>query len=177
MRLKRHYQSPFGPALPRGLYGCRDLGRVMGIVVDEQNFARGGTQLTGRRLLIVDDNATNRRILKLQAERWDMVATAAASGREALHLLEQHAAFDLAILDMHMPGHTGLELLSVVRRETLAIPCMIWSGDMTDALHQMALHEGALAVLQKPIEPLILRREVRRALHLDPGLDHGPIGA
>lgn len=91
----------------------------------------------------------------------------AESGSEALELLRLRS-LSLALLDMHMPGPTGLEVLSVVRRETLATPCMIWSADMTDGLQEMALREGALAVLRKPVEPSLLRREVRRALHMPP---------
>ena len=97
----------------------------------------------------------------------------AESGSEALELLRRQS-LSLALLDMHMPGHTGLEVLSVVRRETLATPCMIWSADMTDGLQEMALREGALAVLTKPVEPLVLRREVERVLRLDPDLGAGP---
>src|SRR5581483_2227273 len=56
-------------------------------------------QLNGKRLLIVDDNATNRRILTLQAGAWGMESVAVASGCEALESLQQGIVFDLAILD------------------------------------------------------------------------------
>ncbi|NJO75176.1 MAG: GAF domain-containing protein, partial [Leptolyngbyaceae cyanobacterium RM1_406_9] len=59
--------------------------------------------LIGKRLLIVDDNATNRRILTLQAQAWGMLSRAAASGAEALSWLTQPDLFDIAILDMQMP--------------------------------------------------------------------------
>lgn len=91
----------------------------------------------------------------------------AESGSEALEVLRLRS-FSLALLDMHMPGHTGLEILTFVRRETLATPCMIWSADVTDGLQQMALRAGALAVLKKPVEPLVLRREVQRVLQMTP---------
>jgi CheY-like chemotaxis protein len=51
-----------------------------------------------------------------------------------------------------------------VRKETLAIPCIVLSGDATDAVRSMALEEGALAVFRKPPEPRLLRAEVARAL-------------
>ncbi|HEX9439741.1 MAG TPA: ATP-binding protein, partial [Roseiflexaceae bacterium] len=57
-------------------------------------------QLASKRLLIVDDNATNRRILTLQAESWGMHTRAAESGAEALGWLDQGVAFDIAVLDM-----------------------------------------------------------------------------
>ena len=66
--------------------------------------------LTGKRVLIVDDNATNRQILILQAEFWGMLTHAVESGEQALKLLEQGEHFDLAILDMQMPHMDGLTL-------------------------------------------------------------------
>ena len=75
-------------------------------------------------------------------------------------------AIDLALLDMHMPGHSGLEVLSAIKRETLRVPCIVISGDATEAVRQMAMAEGAWAVLKKPLEPKLLRSEVERALRL-----------
>jgi CheY-like chemotaxis protein len=67
-------------------------------------------QLAGKQLLIVDDNATNRQILSLQAQSWGMLTQAAQSGSEALDWLSQGEKFDIAILDMQMPGMDGLAL-------------------------------------------------------------------
>ncbi|MFP5271317.1 GAF domain-containing protein [Coleofasciculus sp.] len=74
-------------------------------------------QLEGKRMLIVDDNATNRRILTLQGQSWGVVTRAASSGGEALGWLQQGETFDLAILDMHMPGMDGVNLASQIRRQ------------------------------------------------------------
>ncbi|MEA2608426.1 MAG: hypothetical protein QOJ75_669, partial [Chloroflexota bacterium] len=69
-------------------------------------------ELTGRRVLIVDDNATNRRILDHQVTTWGMHATVAPGGHEALieltNAVEGGAAFDLVILDLQMPVMDGL---------------------------------------------------------------------
>ena len=70
--------------------------------------------LAGRHLLIVDDNEVNRRILRIQAERWNMIPHEAASGAEALAWLEHHQA-DIAALDMQMPEMDGLELSTHIR--------------------------------------------------------------
>jgi signal transduction histidine kinase/CheY-like chemotaxis protein len=72
-------------------------------------------QLSGKRLLIVDDNATNRQILRLQAQSWGMLTQEAASGPETLELLRQGGAFDVAILDIQMPGMDGFELADALR--------------------------------------------------------------
>lgn len=72
--------------------------------------------LKGKRALIVDDNATNRQILEIQAQRWQMPARCAASAGEALAILDEGEQFDLAILDIYMPYMDGI-MLSVAIRE------------------------------------------------------------
>jgi PAS domain S-box-containing protein len=62
------------------------------------------------KILIVDDNETNRRILKLQCEHWNMKPVTMASAQEALDAIDKGANFKLAILDMHMPDKNGAEL-------------------------------------------------------------------
>ncbi len=66
--------------------------------------------LRGRHLLIVDDGEVNRRILRVQAERWGMQPHEVVSGAEALAYLESGASADVAILDMQMPEMDGLDL-------------------------------------------------------------------
>jgi signal transduction histidine kinase/CheY-like chemotaxis protein len=74
--------------------------------------------LSGKRLLIVDDNPTNRQILLAQTSGWGMISIPAASGAEALELLRQAEGqpFDLAILDMQMPEMDGLMLADGIRQ-------------------------------------------------------------
>jgi PAS domain S-box-containing protein len=73
--------------------------------------------LSGKRLLIVDDNATNRLILTLQAQSWGMFPRSTASPVEALEWIRQGDAFDVAVLDMQMPEMDGLMLAAEIRRE------------------------------------------------------------
>jgi len=82
----------------------------------QANLQDAQPQLAGKRLLIVDDNATNRKILTLQAQSWQMIPRAAQSGAEALEWLAQAEAFDLAILDMQMPQMDGLTLAAETRK-------------------------------------------------------------
>ena len=72
-------------------------------------------QLAGKRLLIVDDNGTNRRILERQTESWGLTTRSASSGIEALACVGRGETFDLAILDMQMPGMDGLRLAQHLR--------------------------------------------------------------
>ncbi len=68
-------------------------------------------ELKNNRVLIVDDNETNRHIFTLQFESWGMITTTARSGQEALDIIhEAEEPFDLAVVDMQMPAMDGLEL-------------------------------------------------------------------
>jgi two-component system sensor histidine kinase/response regulator len=72
--------------------------------------------LAGLRVLVVDDNATNREILANQLAGWRMLHSAAVDAHDALRqLAATTAAFDLAILDLHMPAMDGFELADAIR--------------------------------------------------------------
>jgi CheY-like chemotaxis protein/HPt (histidine-containing phosphotransfer) domain-containing protein len=72
-------------------------------------------ELGQRRLLIVDDNLTNRLILTRQAEAWGMAYRETSNPLEALAWLREGEQFDVAILDMHMPEMDGLSLAMEIR--------------------------------------------------------------
>ena len=115
--------------------------------------AVGAAHLAGRRLLIVDDNATNRRILTDVAASWGMDATAASSGRDALARLHAGELFDVAVLDMHMPEMDGLALAREMRRlrDAASLPLVLLSslggGETGDGFELFA------ARLTKPAKP------------------------
>ncbi|NEQ35047.1 MAG: response regulator [Okeania sp. SIO3I5] len=73
-------------------------------------------ELTGKRVLIVDDNPTNRLILKIQTKKWNMISTGVESAAKALELLMRGEHFDLAILDLQMPEMDGLNLAAKIRK-------------------------------------------------------------
>jgi CheY-like chemotaxis protein len=68
------------------------------------------THLTGKRMLIVDDNSTNRRILATLAQNWGLAPRTADSGAAALQLVDSGETFDVAVIDMQMPGMDGVQL-------------------------------------------------------------------
>ncbi len=76
----------------------------------------GAPDLRGRRVLIVDDNATSRRILTLQTEVWGMVPRPTGSPHEALGWLQSGERFDVAIVDRQMPELDGMMLAAEVRK-------------------------------------------------------------
>ena len=77
---------------------------------------RSQPDLHGQRALIVDDNATNRRILTLQSQAWGMQPAVTGSPLEALEWVRQGQNFDIAILDVQMPEMDGLTLAAEIQR-------------------------------------------------------------
>ncbi len=92
-----------------------------------RDFVGEQPALRGRRILVVDDNATNRRILALQTARWGMVVDDTADPAQALTMLAQ-ARHDLAILDMHMPEMDGATLARRVRAAGHTLPLVLFSS-------------------------------------------------
>lgn len=74
-------------------------------------------EIEGRRILIVDDNETNRRILDLQTKNWGMKPVLVESPLAALDLLEKGEKFDLGIFDFQMPEMDGMHLVQSLREK------------------------------------------------------------
>ena len=74
------------------------------------------SHLQNKRVLVVDDNPTNRKILTLQTQAWGMESIAVESAEHALKLLTQSIDFDIALIDMHMPKMDGMMLAREIRK-------------------------------------------------------------
>ncbi|RIK31864.1 MAG: hypothetical protein DCC56_06710 [Anaerolineae bacterium] len=85
-------------------------------------------ELSGKRILIVDDNATNRRILNVQTSKWGMVARETEFPEQALQWIQQGENFDVAILDMHMPEMDGVQLAKRIRSGRAELPIVLFSS-------------------------------------------------
>jgi PAS domain S-box-containing protein len=116
---------------------------------------RDGAQLLdGKRVLIVDDNETNRRIFRLQIEKWGMIARDTSLPREALSWIERGDPFDLIVIDMFMPDMDGAALAREIRKHTPDLPLLLFSslGRYDDGVEQ-GLFDAFLA---KPLKPSLL---------------------
>ena len=111
--------------------------------------------LQGRRVLVVDDNQTNRLVLTSQLRAWDITADPAADGAEALERLRGAAAraenYDLALVDMAMPGMDGLDLAAVIRSdpELASVILLLLSSVSVEA--EAVTQAGFVARLTKPV--------------------------
>jgi PAS domain S-box-containing protein len=114
--------------------------------------ARRGV-LAGLRILIVDDNATSRRILGALATRWGMAPQGAESGAEALGWLESGRQFDVAIVDMQMPVMDGAALARAIRRLGLPAPLPILLLCHAGQREQLTNPDMFAECLAKPAKP------------------------
>ena len=137
------------------------------------------SDLVGTKVLIVDDNITNREILHYYVSDWGMVAAAAADGPRALQML--HAAanrgepIDLVLLDMMMPGMSGIQVAQMIRMEPafagirlIVLTSMGRCGDpeelspshiqayLTKPVRQTELYQQIEKVMGAPIEQTVL---------------------
>ncbi|MBE9187846.1 response regulator [Microcoleus sp. LEGE 07076] len=121
-------------------------------------------QLAGLRLLLVDDNATNRKILILQAKSWGMVVRAAKSGAQALKVLQHETMFDLAILDFHMPKMDGITLAQKIRElpQGQNLPLMILSSGGRPSTREVQGRVEFAAFIYKPIKQAHLHEVLLR---------------
>jgi CheY-like chemotaxis protein len=112
--------------------------------------------LEGKKVLVVDDNSTNRSILKSQMELWKLVPTLATSGLDALRLLNDNE-FDLILTDMQMPEMDGLQLAKAIRGFDKNVPIILLSSIGDD---RKAQAEFFSSVLTKPVRQNTLYKHI-----------------
>jgi signal transduction histidine kinase/DNA-binding response OmpR family regulator/HPt (histidine-containing phosphotransfer) domain-containing protein len=134
------------------------------IVADEvealEHAAADGEQpeLAGKRVLIVDDNASNRLLLKLQTERWGMRARDTNSPAVALEWIVQGDPFDVALLDYQMPEMDGIALAREIRAVRGAhAPVLILLSSTGQSVASAHADAGFAAGLSKPLRLSHLR--------------------
>jgi two-component system sensor histidine kinase RpfC len=132
-------------------------------VVRLQDYARRASTVAGLRVVVADDNATNREVIGRILERAGHSVTLVNDGEQALDAVEAGAP-DLVILDRNMPGMGGMEALQALRlmtRGRTRLPLIMLSADVTPEARSEALEAGADAFLAKPIETVRLLEEIQ----------------
>ena len=118
-------------------------------------------QLVGKRVLIVDDNSTIRRILGAYLYSWGMSPLIAASGKDALSWIQRGDRFDVTILDMSMPEMDGLTLARKIRNYDRDMPLVVLAD-----IGQRIDSDFFEASLPKPIKPTQLRKVLVNTISL-----------
>ncbi len=128
------------------------------------------SSLTGISVLIVDDNATNRRIFEDSVRRWKMLPTVVDGAAAAIQALRKAnaagVAFPLVLTDAHMPERDGFELVECIRKDpsmaSTRIVLLTSNAERGDAIRSQKL--GVAAYLSKPFDRLELREVLLRVL-------------
>ena len=124
-----------------------------------------------RRILVADDDREVRLGVAELLGDMGLEILHAETGIEAVELV-RGTRIHAALLDMHMPGYTGIQAIPLLRGLSADLPCIVYSGRWSQDLEQEVLSAGAFACLKKPVEPLALRRTVCVALRLPDELWH-----
>ena len=115
-------------------------------------------ELAGRRVLVVDDDSQVRQVLSRLLQSLGIDADTAPGGAQAMIKLD-HGSYDALLLDLDMPGVTGLDVLLHVQRAAPTMPVLVVTGTF-----EAERIEGAVAVLPKPVDAPSLRDALVSAL-------------
>ena len=132
-------------------------------VVRLRDYVRRSPAMKKARLLLADDNPTNREVVGKILERGGHAVTLVTDGEQALDAIERDA-YDVVLLDRNMPGMGGMEALQALRlmmRGRKRLPVIMLSADVTPEAKREALEAGADAFLSKPIEAVRLLDEIQ----------------
>ena len=121
-------------------------------------------------ILIVDDDSLHCHVVARRLEREGYVVATAASGPEALTLMDRQK-FDLVLLDLNMPGMDGIETLTRMRAEThrADTPVIMLSADSRNDARARCLAAGAADYLVKPLVVPMVRARIERCLSVKAG--------
>jgi CheY-like chemotaxis protein len=128
-----------------------------------QNYIHFNTEgLHGKKILIVDDNKTNRNILKTQLIHWKFTPVLAGSAEEALTILSNDSSFELVITDMQMPDMDGIGLAAAIDKVKPMLPIILLSSVGNEQRKQY----GNLFshILTKPVKQKVLSAAITAEL-------------
>ena len=126
--------------------------------------------IKGCRILVVDDNDANRLIVREHLRHFGACLVEAHHGAAALGALKEaqrrHESFSLAIVDYHMPGMNGLDLVEAIRAlpECATLPVVLYTSEIRGAMNHRARQLGIASTVYKPISRKRLLNAVAVAL-------------
>lgn len=125
-----------------------------------------GAGRTGLRILVAEDNQISQQIIAMMLQSGGHSVTLVSDGESVLENYH-NVAFDVMILDMHMPGRTGLEVARTIRiletkGRSRRMPIIMLTAAASTDLREDSLDAGVDLFLSKPIDPRALLRGVRR---------------
>lgn len=121
-------------------------------------------------ILVVDDEASVREVVKRYLERESYVVSTAATGPEALSIIDSDRDIKLVILDVMLPGLDGMEIVRRVRANN-AVPIIMLSARSDEADRVIGLESGADDYVPKPFSPRELISRVKAVLRRAPSSD------
>jgi signal transduction histidine kinase/HPt (histidine-containing phosphotransfer) domain-containing protein len=125
-------------------------------------------QLSGKRVLVVEDNQTNREIMVHRLSQWGLTPEAVPNSEEALAMLKHRPQFDVAILDLQLPDLDGLALAAQIRRlpQGQPVPLLLLSSVRLRSDDPRPGELDISVIIHKPIHPAQLLESIYRALNL-----------
>ena len=150
---KLGHGSTFLLAIPAG----RGTGQAAEMPLDT-------SQLAGIPVLVVDDNATNRRILGETLSRWGMRPILAGSGGDAVRILDAMPQCPLVLTDVHMPGMDGFALAEYTKLHAGTVPVIMLSSGSGAGEVERCRRSGVDVYLTKPVAQKELKEAILRAL-------------
>lgn len=132
--------------------------------------AGGAVDLAGRRVLIVDDNATNRHIARTYVSQWKMEPVDVSSPAAALDLLRRGEFFDLALLDYQMPDQDGIDLAEAIHRlpGCNELPLILLTSVGMGITELRGSRHEFQGIVNKPLKPSFLFDAVAHTLATTP---------
>ena len=130
-----------------------------------------GQAPAARRLLLIDDSLSVRRLVSKMLERAGYQVVTAADGQEALDLLREDSAFQAILTDLEMPRANGFEVIEEVRRRGMALPVVVMTTRAGEKHQRLAFQLGASDYFSKPVDEALLIRCLNRLIHTDTDSD------
>jgi CheY-like chemotaxis protein len=120
-------------------------------------------ELVGKSVLIVDDAAFSRRMLRKYVEAEGCQVLEAENGQQALEMVQQYQP-NCILTDLLMPDVDGFQLLQLLREQGWTTPIAIVTADIQDTSRQRGAELGAAEFINKPAKESEVRQTVRRLL-------------